>query len=359
MPTSIFADAQDVIAGPSLTVQAQAIGFEQVDPAGMYLFPQFFPFMDADGIDIESLFALDYRPAATRREWNAHGKEIPVRTPELQGLTMVPIEGRNGIGEEELHRIRQQAGGNQALFLNAIGARIPDRVRMLVEAVYRRTELDAARAWYAGDIVAKHPTGGASFTTSLGFDAARVATAQTAWNDGGTNAYDELVAWLADAAALVGNIVGVMTSRLVYNTIRGDAPNILDYGNQGVQAGRSNLESMISDDIGQPFRFILNETQVDVFTDGGSAVTRTRVWDESYVSVIPQGGQIGSTFRAPVESAYDALAEDPAAPIDVRGVAVRGEKENKGKYLDLLAQANWLSVPYEANVASIDTGINS
>lgn len=357
MPTSLDASLDAVLASPALTVLAQAIGVDEVDPAGSFMFPQYFPFRDSGSIDIEQLFGLDYRPAATRRAWDAHGKEIPIRTPELRGLTMIPIEARNGIGEEEMHRIAALVDGNARVLADQMMARIPDRVMELVKAVWRAAELDAAQVWAKGTITAKNPTTGATYTTSLGFSASRIQTAATAWDDAGVNAYDLFIAWLQAAKSAMGNVGGVLTSTLVYNAIRADAPNILDFGGNGVLVGVDLLERQISQDARTPFRFVLNDTEVDVFADGGSGFTRTRVWDESYVAAIPASGMVGFTHRAPVVKAYDYQRSEPT--IDVRGTVVTNNAENKGKYADLQCQANWLPVPDENNVFTIDTGIDS
>ncbi len=357
MPTSFQASQDAVLSSPQLTVLSQAIGVDEVDPAGNFMFPQYFPFVDAGSIDIEQLFTLDYRPVATRRAWDAHGKEIPMKFPQLRGLTMVPLEARHGIGEEMLHRITEMAQGNQAIFNREVMARVPDVVALITEAVWRAAEVEAAEAWAKGTITAKNPTSGATATTSLGFSASRIQTAVTPWDDAGVNAYSLFIAWLRQAKSMVGNIGGVVTSTLVYEAIRADAPNILDYGGGGVLVGAELLERQISQDARTPFRFILNDTEVDVFTDGGSAHTRTRVWDESYIAVVPASGRIGMTHRASVAKAYDYLSAEPT--IDVRGTVVTNNSENKGKYADLQCQANWLAVPDENNVFTIDTGINS
>lgn len=342
-----------VLASPDLTVMAQAIGLDEVDPAGNLAFPQFFPFADANGIDLASLTAIDYRPVATRREWNAHGKEIPLRTPELMELTMVPIESRNGIGEAELHRINTTVSGNAGLFAEQIMARIPARIGMLVEANFRRAEIDAMAAWANGAIVAANPTSGATQTTSLGFDGARVATAGTAWTL--ANAYSNFVAWYVDAQAAVGGLAGAMMSRAQFNAIRTNAPNPMNASATAVIQGMGSLEARIQDEVGGAFRFVINESQADVFNDGGSAVTRTRVWPESVIAAIPAGGTVGNTFRAPVVKAYDFLTNHPT--IDVRGMVVTNNDENKGKYADIQCQANWVSLPAEGNVFTLNTGV--
>ena len=358
MATSFGALQDSVLASPQLTVLSQAIGVDEVDPAGNFMFPQFFPFRDASSIDIEQLFTLDYRPVATRRAWDAHGKEIPMKHPQLRGLTMVPLEARHGIGEEKLHRMTEMAQGNQAILNREIMATVPGIVAMLTESVYRAAELEAAEAWAKGTITAKNPTSGATATTSLGFSGSRVQTAVTAWDDAGVNAYSLFIAWLRSARSTMGNVGGVVTSTLVWDAIRADAPNVFDYGGNGVLIGAEQLDRQVAADSRIPgFRFVLNDTEVDVFADGGAAHTRTRVWDESYIAAIPASGMVGMTYRASVVKAYDYLASQPT--IDVRGTVVTNNSENKGKYSDLQCQANWLPVPDENNVFSIDTGIDS
>lgn len=357
MPT-LQESVSAVRSNTDLTVIAQAIGIDDADPAGRYLFPLLFPFTDARGIDLTQLTRSDFRPVATHREFNAHGKEIALPTPKIQELTMVPIEARHGIGEEEMTRLLNMYGGNADLVQAEVMPLVDARVRVLVESVYRALEVQALEAWAKGTITAKNPTSGATYTVSLGFDSGRLQTAATAWDDGGRNAYNDFVAWYRDVLTDM-DASGAAMSRLVYNAIQADAPNLADFGGQGVVPSQSATEQRISDAVGAPFRFVLNDAKVDAYADGGSATTRTRVWDESYVAALPASGQVGETHRAGVASAYEALAASPDAPIDVRGVGVRKNPENKGKYLDIMATALWLALPYEENVHTIDTGVNS
>lgn len=350
--------AADITSDVALTVIAQSFGIDEVDPAGRYMYPVFFPTVPAAGTKLAELTETDFRPVATHREWNAHGKEIALPTPKVKEYQMVPLEARNGMGEKEMTDLLNRYQGNAAIVDQQLMRDVPARVRWLVDAVHRGLEVQASDAWAKGTVTIQHPTGGASYTASLGFETGRVETASTAWDDAGANAYNEFVAWWRDVLTDM-DAVGVVLSRLAFNAIQADAPNIMDYGGQGVLPGAAMLAERIRQDTGSDFRFVLNDTRVDKFTDGGSGKTRTRTWDESYVAAIPASGRVGSTHAAIVESAYDALQRDPNAPIDVRGVGVRKNPENKGKYLDLMATALWWAIPNEQNVRSIDTGINS
>jgi hypothetical protein len=343
----------------ALTVQAQALGLDDIDPAGMLQAPVFMPPTDTDSVDLQTIYETDYRPVADRREWNAPGRYIGLELPELKELSMVPIEAENRLNEKEMQKLTEASlGGNEAVFRRLLAATIPQRVDMLVAALYRRSELDAMEAWAKGTITGKNPTNGSTaFTLSLGFDSGRLQTAATAWDDPSVNAWNELLAWIEDGEAEMGPIVAVKLRRATFNAIQEDAPNILDYGGNAIRATRSQVQDRVGQELGHAFRFIISEEQVDVFSDGGTAYTRTAVWPANYIAAVPATGQIGATYRAPVVRAAELARQFPDAGVDVRGATVYYQGLNDDKHAKVQAQANWLALPFERNVWTINAGV--
>lgn len=347
------------VSSAGLTVQAQALSIDEIDPMQQLKHPVFAPYDNTDSVKLKNIFETDKRFVADRREWNARGRYIPTVTPELEELELLPIEAYDRIGEEELQKLNERAmGAGEQQFRDLAMVSIPSRVDKLVAANYRRVEMDFAEAWAKGQITVKNPTSGAtSQTFSLGFASGRLQTAGTAWDDGATNAYDDLMAWIADGESESGPIIAVLLRRATFNAIQADAPNLIDIGGVGLKATRSRIEQTIADELGHAFRFIIAEEQVDVFTDGGTAHSRTSVWPAQYVAAVFQNGVIGATYRAPVNRAIELARQNPGADIDVRGMTVYYDFENGGRTAVIECQANWLSLPFERNVWTIDAGV--
>lgn len=353
MPTHWLEEIQGLSAA-ELTVLAQAMSVEDMDNI---LYPAFYGNLDVPSIELNTITEVDNRYAASFREWNARGRYIPQPTPRMDRLEMIPIESYDKIGEKEMQKIQDQTAGNEAVYKQIIGASVPARVQKLVQANFRRLEAAAMEAWAKGSITYENPQTGASTTFDFGIDNDRQTTASTAWNDGGTNAYDDLVAWLIDAQDAIGSVEGVVLRRATYNAIRADAPNILDYGANGIQASRSQIESRISDDIGDPFRFVIMEHTYDAFTDGGTATSATKFWPAQFVAAIPSGRLIGNIARAPVVRAREIANQVPQAGVDVRGMTVYYDYENGGRTAVLECQANQMPAPIEQKVFTIDAGV--
>lgn len=346
------------VSSAGLTVQAQALSLDQIDPNQMLQHPVFFPYTEADSIMLNRIYEIDFRPTADRREWDAPGRYVPSVLPEIEELTMVPVEANDKIGEEELQRINEQAMGNEDVYKNLAMVSIPQRIEKLVGANYRRAEVDALEAWAKGQITAKNPTkGGTAQTFSLGFAAARLQTASTAWDDGGTNAYDDLMSWIRDGESEMGPIGAVKLRRATFNAIQADAPNPIPGAQSGLKPSQRLIEQVITDELGHAFRFIISEEQVDVFDDGGTAYTRTSVWPTQYVAAVPQSGIIGATHRAPVNRAIELARSAPEAGIDVRGQTVYYNFKNNGRTAVIECQCNWLSLPQERFIWTIDAGV--
>lgn len=340
-----------------LTVRAQALSLEQVDPLSQLAHPVFFPYKNVDSVDITEITATDKRYVADRREWNATGRYVPQDTPSIVKTSMVPIESYDKIDEYEQQKLLEKASLNEALFRQMVGASIPDRVNKLVSANYRRVEVDAMDAWANGAITAKNAQTGTTQSFSLGFAGARYTTAATAWNDGGVNAYSLCLAFIGVAEGLVGQVAGLMMRSATFAAIQADSPNNIAGAQSALLPTRRQIEAVISAELGYEFKFVINERTVDVFNDGGTAVTRSAVWTAQKVAAIPAGFKIGDTMRAPVGRAVRLASQFPGSGIDDRGMTVFYDYENNGKTAVIECQANWLPLPAEYACCVIDAGV--
>jgi hypothetical protein len=336
----------------ALTVRAQAVS---PNDTGRLLWDAFFPRVNADSIRLRTISDIDFRPVADRREWNGRGRLIPLRTPNVEELEMVPIESYFSLAEREIQELEERTLGNQDLFRRIVGTSIPTRVEGLAAANYRRIEVDAFTAWSLGQITAKNPQGvGAAATFDFGFAAERYQTAATAWNDPGLNAFDEFLAWLEDAYELTGGGQGVMLRQATLNAIKADAPQPVG----ALPMTTRQLAERVQDELGSSFQFYVNEGTVDVFNDGGTAVTRTKLWAAGRIAVVPQGERVGSTHFAPVARAFEvARRAGEQAGIDVRGMTTYHEISNGGRTLTIECQGNAMPIPEERLTAVMNTGI--
>jgi hypothetical protein len=335
----------------ALTVRAQMLS---PNDQGRLLWDIFFPRTNVDSVDLSDVLTLDTRPSADRREWNGPGRLIPVSTPDLRKISMVPIEAYDKIDEKEMQHLMERFVGNAQLIANQIGVSLPDRSDRLAMACYRRLELDAMQAWQTGTIIQRNPQDASkTFTASFGIDSARITTAGVAWNNGGVNAYDLFLAWLEDGIDACGSASGAMMRLPTLKAIQVDAPNLQN----SVKMTRADLESRIQDDLGIPFKFFLNENSIDVFNDGGTAVTRTKVWTTGKVALIPDGNAVGYAGFAPVVRAMNLSSQVPNAGIDKQGVTIIHDAHNAAKELELQAQLNALPVPNEEKIWVIAAGV--
>lgn len=332
-----LAELED-LSPAALTVRAQTI-----DPndRGNLLWDAFMPRSDVDSIKLAEMTTLTYRPASDRREWNQRGRRIPMITPEMREMEMVPVEATDAIDEYEMQLLFERFLGNQQLFRDAVRASIPQRVDALVEGNYRRVEVDTFKAWSTGTIVQMDPQTGALYTASYGFDAARYQTPATKW-DAATNAYDEFLAWLRDGLSEVGSAAGAMLRLAPLRAIEADAPTA-----NGITLTTSQLAEQVSQDLGQPFEFYLNENTVHTFDDGGSQYTQTNIWPSDTVALVPRGERVGTVAFAPVVRAMQLAARVPDASIDIRGQTVFYDPQNGGRRLEIEAQVNAMPVPSE------------
>lgn len=352
---SNFAWTQEVeeLSPAALTVLAQAVS---PNDNGRLLWDAFFPRQNVSSVDLDNIEALDFRPASDRREWNQRGRLIPSKKPDTRKISIVPVEGNYLWGEYELQKLNEGANGNAALIAEIMQSTVPGKVRQIAAANYRRIEIDAFTAWALGTLTQRNPQNAAeTYTASFAFDSSRYQTAGTAWNDAGLNAYDEFLAWLDDAIDAMGGVQGAVMRRTVMKAILADAPDLAG----GAKMTLAQLEQRIMDDLGSAFRFYPIENTVDVFTDGGTATTSTKIWSAQKVAAVPVGGRVGSTAFAPVVRAMDIARNAGNAGIDVNGQTAYYEEHNNGRELSVEVQANPLSIPEEKNLYVIDVGFGS
>jgi len=334
----------------ALTVMAQAIS---PNDNGQLKWDVFFMRQPVDSVDLKDVTTLDYRPASDRREWNQRGRLIPTKTPTIRDVSIVPIEGNFLWGEKELQKLNERALGNAAVIAEIMMSSVPAKVKAIAMANYRRLEVDAFTAWALGTITQRNPQNAAeTYQASFGFDAGRYQTAGTAWNDAGLNAYDELLDFLDDAINAVGGIKGLVCRRNFVKEVLADAPDLAG----GAQMTLTQLESRIQDDLGSEFKFYPMEDTVEVFDDGGTATTATKVWTAEKIAVVPAGTVVGKAAFAPVVRAMDIARQLPQAKIDTNGQTAFYEEHNAGRELSVEVQVNALPVPDEQKMFVMDVG---
>jgi len=349
---SAFAWTQsiDEVSPAALTVLAQTVS---PNDNGRLKYDIFFPRQDVDSVDLDDVTTLDYRPASDRREWNQRGRLIPIKTPNLREVSIVPIEGNYMWGEKELQKLNERSLGNAAIIAQIMQSTVPARVQAIAQANYRRLELDAFEAWALGTVTQRNPQNAAeTFAASFAFDAARYQTAATAWNDPTLNAYDELMAWIDDAIDAVGPILGVQARRNFVREVLADAPDLAG----GVSMTWTQLEDRIRQDKGTEFRFYANEDTVEVFTDGGTTTATTKVWAAEKIAAVPAGTKVGYSAFAPVVRAMDIARQLPQAKIDTNGQTAFYEEHNNGRELSVEVQMNAMPVPSEQLMFVMDVG---
>lgn len=338
----------------ALTVMAQAIDPDDTDEL---LWNTFFPREDVDSIRISEVSDLDFRPVSDNREWNASGRQIPLKVPATKELQMVPTESYFVIDELEMQVLRERAGGNQEKLIAIMGADIQGRVAQGVKSLYRRVEVNAYQAWANGNAITTDPYGG-THTVSFGFDSSRYLTAGTAWDDGGVNAFEEFLTFIEDGIAKMGTKpIGAVMRRATMKEIKKDAPNPFS-PTSTIEMGVDELELALRRRLGFPFTIWLMEHSADQFGDSGPHnYTRTDYWPAQHVALVPPGGRIGSTKFAPVVRAAEVDASAPDAGIQQNGATVYHFTENGGKTLRCEQQINAFVVPAERWVYVIDAGV--
>ena len=314
----------------------------------------FAPRENVNSIDVTDMMTTDYRPVADRREWNAPGRYVPPVLPTTRKIEMVPIESYDKIEEREQQKLAEGAFGNADIIIREMGLRIPDRADRLAFANLRRLEMDFHNAWALGTFTQRNAQNGATYAFSFGFSSSRYVTAGTAWNDAGVNAYDLFLASIASAEDLIGAVGGAKMRQATLNAILAAAPTI---GAGTIRMTFRQLEQDIQDRRGSGFNIVVDERSVDVFDDGGTAYTRTKVWPAQRVGFIPDDGLIGRTPFAPVRRAMELAAQVPGAGIDVRDNTVYHYAGNGGKELNMECQLNAFPVPDESRLYVVNAGV--
>ncbi len=345
-----------LLSAVALTAQAQVFGVNDIDPAKQMLYPALYSEASIDSIVINEILNLDERYVSDRRPWNARGRRIPMQVPKTTETTIVPIEAYDTLDELELTKLREKANHNLALFRDIVGNSIPARIKRLVAANHRRVEVDAIEAWAKGQITVRNSETGLTEVVSLGFGSSRYQVASTAWDDGGEDAFVELVAFVKNAKNTFGQVRGVMLSQQVLDEITKDAPNNIPGINQAVEVTKGQLEEMLTKQFGHGFKFFVNERTADVFDNAGTAFTRTRVWPVGVVAAIPAGSAtIGTLYKAPSTRAMHIMAEAGGKSLEQQGMMVFPESTGNGRGLTIECQCNWIPLPNENWVYVVDT----
>lgn len=347
-PKLSWIEQEEELTAAALTLRAQQLSPDDMDALS---WPDFAPRVNVESTEINEMGEIDDRPVASRREWDARGRLIPLETPTQRRIEFIPIEARDAIREKEINKLSTEVRGNQAIFRDVIGARIPSRVDRLARANLRRIEVDYISGWTMGYVDQDNPETGGVVRFNFELDAQRYWTAPTPWSDPGVNAYDQFITWYtAGLDAVGGGAEGVRLRRVRLSEIQRDAPAL----SGGVKMTRAALEQRISEDLGAGeggFRFFVDEENVDLFPDGGTLKVRTKRWPAEKIALVPVGLQVASTAFAPVVRAQDLVAEVGAgAGIDVRGNTVYYDEQNGGRGLTMEVQLNAFPVPHEHRV---------
>lgn len=334
----------------ALTVRAQML-----DPTdnGTLKWQTLFPRVDVPTHEVTDLITKDFRPVGSRREWDAHGRRNVIKSPDTRKITIIPIETEDYISEKEFVDLKDNFRNSQALMVDELKVRIPDRGDTLAMMCWRTLEKDAMSAWLKGYFDQEDAQTGRTYRTNLGIDAARQTVAGSSW---ATGAYGKFIAWLKSAKTKVkGGIIGVMTTSLVTQTIFDDAPVLAT----GQRMGYDEFYKDIRNRTGLNIQFVENDEHADFFINGGSRTEPRRFFDEGYIAIIPTGGVVGKAAFAPVSRAQDLSTLVPDAKIDVRGVAVFHYAENDGKALKMQAQVDPMPIPADEKVFTTDTLIRA
>jgi hypothetical protein len=332
----------------------RTVSAQEVSPNdnGVLKYPIYFPPVDVASTKLSEIIIDTYRPTASRREWNGPERYIPLRTPSSLDLEMIPIGSYFTLGEKEIQRYEEISGGDEAVILRLAGADVNTRTDGLVEADYRRVEVDAHTLWATGRLVQDDPQTGRTVETNFGFDADRLQDASgTPWD--GTNFYANLVSWLTDGkAAIGGTLGGVMLSEAKRRLVKASFTFPV-----GVTQSYAYIEAAIADELGvADFRFVSNDDTLDLALDGGTKFDPGRVWPVNHLAAIPADGRIGRTARAPIAGLGALARQFPGAQVNRNGALIAYDRLNSGKGAKVRSQLHHMSIPNERRVWTINTG---
>ncbi len=342
-----FLHAIEELSDQNLTIREQARTAE--NPLDLR-YRAIFPRTPAPSIKLSEITTVDFRPNGGRRDWNAQGREIPEKLGPSREFEIVPINPTHHIDERAMHKLSES--GMQELIRRGIIGAVSTWPSRLADAVERQLEAEAFEAWYTGQITVMDPKTGTTALVGLGFDTDSYPTAGTAWDDGGEDAYLNLLTAIQAAQTKFGVVRVARTRRNVVNAIVADAPD----GPNGLRPSVSSLESRIREEGFPDFQLVIDERTYDRFNDGGSAHTATNYVPAGLIAFQPASGQVGRTHVAPVVRAYDFLSAGNRSLAN--GVAIFKTPKNDGKTLMIEAQENSIVLPEEQFTYVVDTGIN-
>lgn len=294
---------------------------------------------------------VDFRPVATRRPWDGHGIEIPVRTGPIKSGDMVPIESWWGIGEKDIQRAMEGAGGNAEIAMRVMMADIPGRNRRLVKANWGKIDVDFFKAWFYGYVDVDDPDNG-SYQMSYGISGSRITAAASSLA-AASNAFDMAIDMVRNAETLGLMPRGILASSDRINEIIKDMPTTGIYTPR--RPTMADAEAWFQDEFGTDFNFIKGDWTLDVPNVSTGAFTSTRLFPVDRLAIIPTG-PVGEVIKAPVYRAQDLAASLPDARIEQDGVVLTPEAVNNGKGLKTTAQLNAMAWPNE-NKVLVYTGV--
>ena len=341
-------DTVDGLSNAALTVEAQTVPLPDGET---FLGESLFPRLDVNSVKVEGITVRAIRPVSERREWNAPGATIEKPIEEAFGMSILPIEARDGIDEQEYQALAE-AGltAGQAQLRALLGVEIPKRIRDMAVSNLRRLEMDRYSAWLEGLIRQRNPQNKTQeIVATFPWAGERIQTAGTAWDQGGVNAYNEFIAWLKEGVEEIGAIEGVMLRQRQVDLIQNSAPFV--FGTEGERIDGEVLRQKISQKIGVDFRFIVNRAWVE------PQGTKRYLMPIARIGIVPAGGAVGKTLYAPVVRAIEAADVASEAGIDLRGQASYRETSNGGKHTELQVQVNAAPNPDKLSVWVMNTGV--
>lgn len=299
-----------------------------------------FPSAPTDSVKLSSITTVDFRPVGGRREWNAQGREIPERLGPIVDAEMVPINPTHHIDERRLQQLRERGVGD--LVNRGLVNDVDRWATILADAADRQVEVDAFGAWFNNQIVVRDPKTGTTVVVGLGLPADRYPVNATTLAMA-TNAYDDFLFHLGEAATKLGSVGAVRMRRATLAEIQRDAPNV-----GGVRLTLEALQDRINAEGYGDVSIVVDERTYDDFTDGGSATTATHYVPAGKMAFQPGDGVVGNTHLAPVTRAYDYI--DAAEIENINDVVIFHSALNNGKTLLVEGQLNGLSLPVVSRV---------
>ncbi len=352
MPVSII-QIQNRLSPAALTIRAQTVS--PIDNGKLH-WAEFFPEEEVLSSRWSDISTVDFRPVASRRPWDALGRQLPQRVGKLRDGDMTPIESWFAINEQEIQRLGENTGGNAAVVLDAIEARVPQRVDKAAMACWRTVELDSFNVWFNGFIRVTDPDEitsldpnykSKSYDVDFGIDPARYPAAPSSYASA-TNAYEQFRdTFIRPANDATGGIEGALLSRTLRDQIVMDAPT----GAGGYRPTIMEVEMRLSQEEGIPFKFEIAEWTMDI-PDAYGVYTRQRYIPTNQIAAIPTGRTVGTNKKVKQYKAMDlaSMAAMEKVGYDNMGVLITPIVENDNKSLKVLGSILEAPVPDEYRV---------